>query len=386
MSNGILELSPFMSALITEDAFLVGGDVLQNPEVYVLGKDGVIYQYHQFSLGRSAMMKIADTPIRTASKSVLEPRLNPLVNGKKIPMQFLTDILEFFKQVMAMTSSSGTGHGDYEAMAHIVWNTTTESYRVAIPKQKVAKASVSYDWDHVKGDEVVIFDIHSHNSMDAFFSGTDERDDSTYVGISAVAGRLNTAEPRLIFRFNAYKTKQAMVLEDVFEAPVKQESPVVAEWMKNVEVLAARPTGYAAVTGSRVYGGGLRLGVGLDRLDERNPREDSWDARFHNSIEKELTATGTQRSQASVDILGDDDSFGGLLGIGASWDETVDDLVASVYNEDDEEMNAAVAKRLGESIADTELLYQEGLFVVSTASEARKAVERLTKDFNIRSA
>lgn len=400
-NTGILELSPFMSALITEAAFFAGGDVLQNPEVYILGNDGVLYQYHQFSMGRSAMTEIAKTPIRTdGGKSLLKPYLKPLVNDKKIPLQMLEDIIEFFKQVMKMTGTHGTGHGEYEAMAHIVWNRTTESYRVAIPKQKVSKAAVSYNWDHVKADEEVILDIHSHNTMGAFFSGTDERDDATYVGISGVAGELNKVEPKLIWRFNAYKTKQAMALEGIFEVPVKQASPAVSEWMGNVEVQTySAPTrlGYQnPLGGSRVFGGGSRLNVGSD-LSERNPREDSWDARFQGEESEGITArAGSQRSQASIDIIGEDDCIFGagslsglhpdLIHAGLTWDETVSDLADTVWSEDDEELTTAVASELAQRVVDPEVLFQAGLFLVVNSSDARKAVERLQKDFDIRSA
>jgi hypothetical protein len=396
-NNGVLDLVPFMSALVTEDAFFAGGDVLHNPEVYVLGNDGVLYQFHQFSLGRSAMTKISDTPIRTnGGKSLLKPYLKPLVNDKKIPIEMLNDIVEFFRQVMKMTTSSGFGHGDYEAMAHIVWNKTKEEYRVAIPKQKVAKASVTYNWDHVAQDEEVVLDIHSHNSMDAFFSGTDERDDATYVGISGVAGKLNLPDHKLIWRFNAYKSKVSMKLEEIFEAPpVKEDSPVVKAWMENVEVLTyQRPSypGYSpALGGSKVYGGGSRFAGGSDKSLERNPREDSWDARFRGEDSEGLTASArTQRSQASVDILGVDE---GTFGIGImheledeppmSWDETADELVATVYSENDDELNAAVAKRLSEYVADPEVLFQEGIFLVSSAMEARKAIARMSQDFDL---
>lgn len=409
-NNGVLDLVPFMSALITEEAFFTGGDVLQNPEVYVLANDGALYQYHQFSMGRSALTKIADTPIRTnGGKSLLKPYLKTLVNDKKIPIEMLENIVEFFKRVMTLTKGSG-GHGEYEAMAHIVWNKRTESYRVAIPKQKVSKAAVSYDWSHVTADEEVILDIHSHNTMGAFFSGTDENDDKTYVGISGVAGELNKAEPKLIWRFNAYKTKVSLALEDIFAVPEKQVSPEVNDWMGNVEVQTYAPA-YKNPT-SKVYGGGSRLGVGYDKSLQRDERDDSWNGqrrirqeqedswadRFQgqDTIQKELTASiGSQRSQASLDILGPDDgSFGfgagishpDILALGQAWDDTVTELADTVWQEDDEELTVAVASELAQRVVDTEVLHQAGLFYVENANDARKAVERLNKDFNIRSA
>lgn len=381
MMNKVIEIVPFIKALITEEAYLAGGDVLQNPEVYVLGNDGRIYQYYHFSLGRSAMVEIAKTPI-VSGKTVLKPFLNPLPEGKKIPLQMLDDIVEFFKRVMKMTGVNGNGHGEYEAMAHIVWNKTTKSYRVAIPQQKVAKASVSYTWDHVKDDEEVVLDIHSHNTMGAFFSGTDESDDKTYAGISGVAGQLNNVSPALIWRFNAYRTKIQVAVEDIFAVPEKSVSPAVDDWMTNVEVrtysqgLAYNPTG-------KVYGGGSRYGHGYV-ASERNPREDSWDARFRDE-EPEITAgVRTSQSQASVDILGvDHDNM--LLDNGLNWDDTVNELADSVWQEEDEELTAEIAVNLAGRIVDTEVLHQAGLFLVENSTDARKAIERLNKDFDIRS-
>jgi len=400
-TNGVMQLVPFMNCLVSEDAYFEGGNFLQDPIVHILAKDGVVYRYNEFSLGRSSLVKVGELPIKLGA-SKLKPYLNPLVNNQKIPVQMLTDILGFFKKVMAMVPPNGTGHGDYEAMAHIVWNKTTESYRVAIPTQKVSKARVAYDWSHVAADEEVILDIHSHNSMDAFFSGTDENDDKTYAGISGVAGRLDTNSPKVIWRFNAYKDKVPNLnLEDFFATPEKSVSPEVEGWMGNVEIQRytspaipaynyRNPTG----NGSKVFGGGSLAGAGSRRLDllEQEAEEGiaDWNARFQGQDAEELSSdTGAARSQA-LDFLDPDFRGSNLLSLGIdpdmTWDETADELVAQVYNEEDDELNAAVAKRLAESVVDNEVLFQEGVFVVTTASEARKVIERLNKDYDIRSA
>lgn len=386
-TNGVLDLIPFMNTLVTEDAFFNGGDFLQNPVVHVLGKDGSLYRYNQFSLGRSSMIKVADTPIKLGASN-LKPYLRPLVDGQKIPVQMLDDILLFFTKVMTMVGTGGK-HGEYEAMAHIVWNKTKKEYRVAIPKQKVAKATVTYDWTHVEADEEVILDIHSHNTMGAFFSGTDENDDKTYAGISGVAGELNRVEPKVIWRFNAYKDKVPNLnTEDFFAVPVKQESEAVASWLDLVEVRTYTPPVGGYANNSKVFGAGSRAAVGSNKS---LPEDDAWGARFQGSGQAEYTAgVGASRSEA-LDYL--DREFGnanssilGNVPFDGGWDETVDTLVNGVYNEDDDELNAAVAKGLAESIQDTEMLYQEGIFIVSNASEARKVIERLNKDFNVRSA
>lgn len=383
--NGLIQLEPFMTSLVTEDAFFNGGNFLQDPNVFVLGKDGALYRYNEFSLGRSSLAKIGDTPIKTGV-SKLKPYLSPLVNNQKIPMQMLTDILEFFKKVMAMVPPGGNGHGDYEAMAHIVWNKTSQCYRVAIPTQQVSKARVAYDWSHVKEDEEVILDIHSHNSMDAFFSGTDENDDKTYAGISGVAGRLDTNSPKVIWRFNAYKDKVPNLdMADFFVTPEQVVSPEVEQWMGNVEIQRYTPPkyDYKNPTGAKVFGAGARhLSLPNDA------QEEAWGARFQGQGADDFSAsTGAARSEA-LDFLDQGFHNSNLLSLGLSedipFDDAVNDLVNAVYNEQDDEMNAAVAKELANSVLDSEILFQEGIFVVTTASEARKVVERLNKDFNIR--
>lgn len=383
-NTGIIELAPFMSALISEDAFFVGGDVLQNPEVYVLGKNGTLYQYYQFSLGRSALIELAKTPIVVGDgKTLLKPYLKALVNDQRIPVQFLDDIVEFFKRVMTMTGTGGRGHGEYEAMAHIVWNKTSKAYRVAIPKQQVAKATVTYDWSHIQDDEEVILDIHSHNTMGAFFSGTDERDDKTYAGISGVAGQLDRGIPALIWRFNAYKTKVTIEMEDIFAMPEKSVSPEVSQWMDLVEVKTYQAYS-STLPGSRVYGAGQRFAGGSDKLlrEERD-----WGARFRDEDEGYTASAGSTRSQASLDILGEDEgSLSDLIGSGLTWDDTVEGLADSVWQEEDEEMTVEIAANLAGRVVDTEKLHQAGLFFVENSTDARKAIERLHKDFNIRSA
>lgn len=374
-TNGVLEVVPFMSVVLTESAFLLGGDPLQNPEVRVLGNDGTLYQYYSFSQGRSSLVKIADTGIKTGP-TLLKPYLNPLAHGKKIPVQMIDDILEFFRRVMRMVKTGGTGHGEYEAMAHIVWNPTTESYRVAIPKQTVSKSRVSYDWSHVQPGEEVILDIHSHNTMGAFYSGTDENDDKTYAGISGVAGQLDRATPQVIWRFNAYRTKMELSLEDIFALPEKSVSPEVGSWMNLVEVQTYTPP--VTRPGSSVYGGGSRLNVGHDRSAQ--VREEAWGARFQGSYQDPLEAFC--RSEGSEEV----DHGNVILNSGLAWDETIERLAEEVWQEEDDEMNSEVIANLAARVVDSETLYQAGVFYVENSTDARKAIDRINKDFNVRSA
>lgn len=115
------------------------------------------------------------TPIvKNPRKDLLKENLNILPGGK-IPSLLLYQIVAFFKSVMdnkmqdvvtgvtANTNFKSFQH-EYEAMAHIVWNSNTKEYRVCIPTQRVSKAHLSYDRDHYRREDgdIMVVDIHSH--------------------------------------------------------------------------------------------------------------------------------------------------------------------------------------------------------------------------------
>lgn len=367
------DLIPFMSVLVTEEEFLAASpDLLQTPIVNVLGNDGQLYVYSRFSLGRYMLTASTKTALGNGLPTMLKEELQPLAFGHKIPTEMLNKILAFFKNVMAMIGNAGTGHGDYEAMAHIVWNTKEQAYRIAIPRQKVAKASVSYTWDHIDPDyETVIFDIHSHNSMGAFYSGTDESDDRSYIGISGVAGRLNTDDPQLIYRFNAFKNKVAMTSEQIFTAPTVTEMPELKMWMENVEVQRA----WTAPAGNLSNGYSYKP-AGSD------PK-------------RQTSVFGVARDRAHIDDHnfideGTDLFDGGLSGArdtldfpGVGLDDIAEDLADKVWNEADDELNAEVAATLARRVVDAETLYDAGLFVITNRTEATAAINRIQSDYTI---
>ncbi|MDT8992821.1 PRTRC system protein A [Curvibacter sp. APW13] len=60
-------------------------------------------------------------------------------------------------------------------------------------------ASLDYqDWVHMEEGEQILLDIHSHGSHEAFFSPTDDRDDTRFRGhlkLSCVIGHADTSQP-----------------------------------------------------------------------------------------------------------------------------------------------------------------------------------------------
>lgn len=64
-------------------------------------------------------------------------------------------------------------------------------------------------------EAVPLVDLHSHHEMYAYFSHTDDRDD-TGLSVSGVVGRLNTDRPQLTLRANVYGHRQHIPVLEIF--------------------------------------------------------------------------------------------------------------------------------------------------------------------------
>lgn len=249
--------------------------------VNVLANDGKIYRYHRYAGDRELLTKIAETPIRFVDKTQLVERRKLVPGGVRVPMKLLYDIENFFKVFMAKhvnpTGGYRAGHGDYEAMALILYNLDTHEFRVSIPAQTVSKASVSYTIDDKADNEIVVVDIHSHNSMGAFFSGVDDRDDRSGAWITGVLGNLDKPEFASVWRFNAGTTKVPLAIGDIFESPQLATSPVDQTWMDKVKVgyvYSGAPYYQRQPGGAQVgnHVGGAQVGNTQFRSEAKSPK------------------------------------------------------------------------------------------------------------------
>lgn len=228
------EICPQLSCECTEEEFKNGeADAYQT--AYVLGSDGKLWKRAKLQ-GKPEnhfMFEVNEIPGRAKTSSELKTSLSFLPAGK-VPFILFQQIEAFFKKVMVdLGQTNVSNHATMlEAMAHILWN-EEKGYFISIPTQKVSAASVSYENDNIEPGDMVVVDIHSHNSMDAFFSGTDNRDDKDRICISGVMGKLNTKETTYKFRFNYEHHKVELKMEDVFDVE-KEEVQVPDEWLSKV--------------------------------------------------------------------------------------------------------------------------------------------------------
>ena len=148
--------------------------------------DGKIYEMHKTEQGEfiAPKNKIVDFG---AVRAGFTPAL-PL-----IPMSLMGQIVAFFRSFMQENDEN-------EAMAIIFWDKAEKYFFAYVPKQTVTKEQIDADLTECPYDDedryIRYADIHSHNSMAAFFSGVDDADERG-TGLYMVLGRLDRFFPQI---------------------------------------------------------------------------------------------------------------------------------------------------------------------------------------------
>lgn len=151
----------------------------------------------------------------------------------KIPRDIYLQIRSFFYDI-------ADDMQDAEAYVELYWDTVDNKYIIHVPKQIVSKGSVRYDKEEdlfLKDFDryIAVMQIHSHNTMEAFFSGVDDADEKE-TRFYGVFGRIKDPEPTFKCRFVVMSERLNIQADTIFDmAPAKVEYP--AEWKDNVKKL-----------------------------------------------------------------------------------------------------------------------------------------------------
>lgn len=132
-------------------------------------------------------VKESDEGITTLPEAPVEDVVIKFKYGK-LPQSILDQILGFFRGTMER-------HSGAEAFCQVYWDLQLEKYVIHVPKQVVSGAHAAYDktqdLDKIDSDRYIFtYECHSHNSMGAFWSGTDDRDEND-LRFFGVFGQLN---------------------------------------------------------------------------------------------------------------------------------------------------------------------------------------------------
>jgi len=221
-------MGEILDQLISFQVLKRGDKVKQDKDVnIVLTKNGAV-EIRNTLLGR--VVKKCDTC----------PGLEEISEGfefalPKIPITLLYEVIDFFKQVYDKYKT--------EAMAHIYLDKTTKRYFVHIPEQEVSSAALDYKRNkNLERANILVMDMHSHHTMNDFFSGTDDGDEKGD-RLFAVVGNIQN-NGSISIRMGAGKNKIELAVDDVFDTP--KSNP---DWMN---VVKEKKYTYTAGNGKQV--------------------------------------------------------------------------------------------------------------------------------------
>ena len=147
----------------------------------------------------------------------------------KIPGSLMGQIIAFFRAFM-------TENEENEALALIYWDKVKQEFFAYVPKQTVCKVEIEanlHDCPYDDAERYICYaDIHSHNSMDAFFSSKDDSDERS-TGLYFVLGKLDQFYPDIKARIFCGDTFVPIDPDTVIEG-LEQQFPV--EWLDQVTI------------------------------------------------------------------------------------------------------------------------------------------------------
>ena len=118
------------------------------------------------------------------------PGLPKQFNGNKLILDVPKIPSSVYYQIKKFFTDISQSMGEAEAFCQVYYDLVEKRYIVHVPEQVVSKAAVNYDAINNLNNAnperyILVFEIHSHNTMGAFWSGTDDSDekDTRFFGV-----------------------------------------------------------------------------------------------------------------------------------------------------------------------------------------------------------
>ena len=187
---------------------------------YIPAQDGRVYEMRRNEIGTfvAPSLHIAELEDIRAGFQMSLPRL---------PAALLTQIIAFFRRVCVDYGR------DVEALVNVLWDREKGEYVLHVPPQRIDKASVETDLSAQPDPSryLHVMDVHSHNTMAARFSRTDDLDEQA-TRLYMVIGRLDRYYPDIRCRFACGGRHVEIPAEQVCE---RTDVPFAPEWLKAVQ-------------------------------------------------------------------------------------------------------------------------------------------------------
>ncbi len=214
------------------------------------GVDGELKKPITYVAASNGLFEVRQNAIGVFSRKVDGvPDMGEVAEGfrwglPKIPWALFEQAVAFFKAVMKR-------HGGAEAYIQLFFDKTEGTYFAHVPKQYVSGGHVSFDRDvELEAKHILVMEAHSHNTMSAFFSGTDNADEQAD-RLFMVMGKLDERAPQVLVRCAMGGQHVPLTIEETFEVPADN---VPQSWLDQVN-----PPRQEAVAG-RTTSGSLNLG------------------------------------------------------------------------------------------------------------------------------
>jgi PRTRC genetic system protein A len=168
---------------------------------FVIAKDGFYHKKQSpFFQGLTKILSLPGLGALTEQARPSFPRL---------PLDLLLTVQSFFKEIYDKYKS--------EVAVILYYNVKTNKWHVDVPEQEVGAASVKYDLSKsvIPKGFVPAGTIHSHASMKAFHSGTDDNDEYNSDGIHITIGCFHNPKQDYVFRLIFGKVAHTMDFMDV---------------------------------------------------------------------------------------------------------------------------------------------------------------------------
>ena len=214
--KGILPFPPYKGLFGSTEQAEQGDKAIS----YIPAKDGKVYEMRRNEIGTfiAPALHIAELEDIRAGFQMSLPRL---------PAALLSQIIAFFRRVCVDYGR------DVEALVNVLWDREAGEYVLHVPPQRIDRMSVETDLTAQPDPSrfLHVMDVHSHNTMAARFSKTDDADEQA-TRLYMVIGRLDRFYPEIRCRFACGGRHVEIPAEQICE---RTDAPFAPEWLRAVQ-------------------------------------------------------------------------------------------------------------------------------------------------------